>query len=136
MDKMKGNWHTVLFHTRNVFQPIQLEPIFHRARPKQPFNVSTMNFGDFIDFKSLSKDLRILDAKENTTHWNEIMELRVYKTQLNVIFYKTSHTRMDFNEIKLKRLKQNIEEFPLKMLNNKPNNISKEKWEDLRKLYW
>ena len=111
----------------DVFQPIQLEPIFHGARPKQPYKVSTMNFDDFIDFKSLSKDLKILDAKENTEHWNEIMELRVYKTQLNVIFYKTSHTRMYFNEIKLKRLKQNIEEFPLKMLNNKPNNISKEK---------
>ena len=41
---------------------------------------------------------------------------------------------MKWNDIKLKRLKQNIEEFPLKMLNNKPNNISKRKWKDLCKL--
>ena len=93
-----------------------------------------MYFDEFIDFKSLSKDLRILDAKDNTEHWNDIMELRVSKIHPNVILYKTSHTQKDFNEIKLKRLKHSIEEFPLKMLNDKPNNISKEKWEDLNKL--
>ena len=52
-----------------------------------------MYFDEFIDFKSLSKDLRILDAKDNTEHWNDIMELRVSKIHPNVILYKTSHTQ-------------------------------------------
>lgn len=120
----------------NIYQPQQLLPVFSLARPKQPYIVHQLQFDDFLDFKSLSKSLRILDARRESINgevfpWNSIMELRVRKEQPSKIFYKTSH---DLKTISLKRLSQNVKDYEITKLNTDRNKISKEKYQDLMSL--
>ena len=94
----------------DLFQPSQLTTVFSLARPKQPYIIHQLQFDDFWDFKTLSKDLRILEARrssgsEGTFNWNRVMELQVSKQHLDKVFYKTSHSEQEFKSLSLKRLK-------------------------------
>ena len=60
--------HSAINHplksAEDVFHPLELGPIFKLARP--PYIVHQLDFDDFLDFKTLSKDLRILNAPRQT----------------------------------------------------------------------
>ena len=63
------------------------------ARLTQPYQVVHLQYEDFLDFKKLSVDLRILNVRrysesEEDINWNNMMELRVTKEQPATIFYK------------------------------------------------
>jgi len=122
----------------DLFLPSQLTTIFALARPKQPYMVHSLQWDDFFDFKTLSKDLRILEARRASDageiNWNSIMEIRVTKSHLDTIFVKTSHLDTQFKSLFLKRLKKPVKDHNLHKLNTGLNNISKEKFQDLSSL--
>ena len=117
----------------DVFQPIQLEPIVHGAR-KKPYTVNMLQYDSFLDFKSMAKDLRILESRDEKVDWNDIMEVQVLAKHPNTVFYKTSHNDVAFSEINLKRLSKPAGQFQAKQLNQQPPKIPKAKWIDLVKL--
>ncbi|KAG5876383.1 hypothetical protein JTB14_022653 [Gonioctena quinquepunctata] len=51
-------------HAGDLFVPTQLHTIFKLARRQRPYDVFPLGFEDFIDFKKLSLDLRILKSRE------------------------------------------------------------------------
>lgn len=65
------------------------------AKSKYPYNVVPMSYNDFLDFKTLSKELRILWIRETelgkTMRWTNIMEVKVGKQQPMTNFFKYSH---------------------------------------------
>lgn len=67
----------------SIFMPSQLHPVIRLARKKSPYNVIPMTYKDFKDFKSLSKELRILSIKESESgrrlKWTDIKEIQVRK---------------------------------------------------------
>lgn len=128
--------HSALVTAGNLYQPSQLLPVFRLARPKQPYIIHQLQFNDFLDFKSLSKALRILDAPRDSggneqLPWNSIMELCVRKDHPTKIYFKTSHTDKDFQVISLKRLSQSVSDFELTLLNKEKTKLSKDKYQDL-----
>ncbi|GFN91911.1 hypothetical protein PoB_001841700 [Plakobranchus ocellatus] len=77
--------------------------------PTNPYKVHLMQYGDIVDFKSLSAELPILDTRkdcdnEDTVTWGSIMELGVPKKPPQTIFYKTSHSDLNFKSVSFKRL--------------------------------
>lgn len=99
-------------HSGNLFVPSQLLPIFKLARRKQPYIVNKMEHTDFLDFKDLSKQLRVLSIREddnkNKVNWTEISEFKVEKKEANKIFYKLSHCDETYRSITLKRNQESI----------------------------
>ena len=81
--------HNAISHAHknagSVFLPSQVTSIMSLARPSKPFLVTQMQFeDDFIDFKSLYKHLRIIDAgREEDFTWNSIMELKCFEKTAN-----------------------------------------------------
>ncbi|GFO37803.1 serine/threonine-protein kinase ulk4 [Plakobranchus ocellatus] len=75
-----------------IFLSSQLTTIFALAWPKQPYVIHSLQWDDFWDLKSLSKDLRVLEARRGSdaeqTNWNDIMEMYVTKSHLETIFVK------------------------------------------------
>ncbi|CAG9818216.1 unnamed protein product [Phaedon cochleariae] len=67
-------------HAGNLFIPSQLYPVFKLARKQQPYDLIPLQFDDILDFKTLSKELRILNIKTTETgetfKWNDIMEFK------------------------------------------------------------
>lgn len=122
----------------NLFLPSQLYPIVRLARRKQPYCVHTLQHSDFLDFKKLSQDLRILSIKTSETgdpiKWNDIMELKVTKSQPLTIFFKTSHLQKDYGCFKLKRQQLNLQGLPLQALNSEPRKIDAKKYRNLKSL--
>ena len=59
--------HSAIGHALNnsgdLFFPSQISPVVSLARPKKPYIVNRMQYDDFLDFKTLSKELRILEAR-------------------------------------------------------------------------
>ena len=59
--------HSAISHALNnagdLFVPLQISPVVFLARPKQPYIVNRMQCDDCLDFKTLSKELRILEAR-------------------------------------------------------------------------
>ena len=117
----------------DIFQPCQLEPIIHGARAN-PYRVHMLQSDMFIDFKTLAKDLRILDSRSEKVDWNQIMEVKVSADHTDKIFYKTSHLQSEFSEICLKRLSKPVCQYRPHQLNTEPPKISKSKYNDLMKL--
>lgn len=122
----------------DIFLPAQLYPIVRLARRNQPFNVHPMEFADFLDFKKLSKDLRILNVNTaesgQSIKWNRIMEFRVVKKQPTTVFFKTSHLETQYQRLTLKRLTTNVKEVHPQQLNSEPIKISYLKYRDLKSL--
>lgn len=136
-DSVHSSISTALKKAGNLFTPSQLVPVFSLARRNNI--VHQLQYEDFSDFKLLSKDLRILNARNDSEDgivpWNSIMELKVNRMHPNTIFYKTSHLDLDYSELPLKRLKDNyLQNYVLKKLNTEPNKLSKEKYKDLMSL--
>lgn len=125
---------TVMKRSGDLFVPSQLVPVFSLARRHQNI-VHQLQHEDFLDFKTLSQDLRVLNSRKESEDgfvlWADIMELKVVKGSPDKIFYKKSHLAEDFSEISLKRVKESVTSYRLKPLNREPNKISKEKYQDL-----
>lgn len=74
---------TAIDNAGDIYVPAQLVPIFRLARRKNPYTVHTLQAADFLDFKTLSKDLRVLsiraDDQGNVMDWTKITQLMVKK---------------------------------------------------------
>ena len=120
----------------DLFVPSQISPVVSLVRPKQPYIVNSMQFDDFLDFKTLSKELRILEARrasdtEESFAWSRVMELQVTKSKPDEILYKTSSFDTSYKVLSLKRLPKSEQEHSVQTLNTGLNNVSKEKFSDL-----
>ena len=131
--------HSAIGHALNnagdLFVPSQISPVVSLARPKL-YIVNRMQFDDFLDFKTLSKELRILEAcrasdTEESFAWSRVMELQVTKSKPDEILYKTSHFDKSYKVLSLKRLPKSVQEHSVQTLNTGLNNVSKEKCNDL-----
>ncbi|CAH2019609.1 unnamed protein product [Acanthoscelides obtectus] len=72
----------------------KLYPIISLARINSPYKVVPMKFSDFKDYKSLSKDLRILSIRTSESgknvKWTDVMEVLVTQASPLKIFFKNS----------------------------------------------
>lgn len=105
---------------------------------KKPYVVHTPQSVDFIDFKLLSKDLRILsirsDDQGGTVDWTRITEIMVKSNETNRIFFKTSHVQDEYRSLTLKqRYPINITDELPKLYSQTPK-IAKDKYDDLLSL--
>ncbi|KAG5864145.1 hypothetical protein JTB14_022009 [Gonioctena quinquepunctata] len=124
-------------HAGDLFVTAQLHTIFKLARRQRPYDVFPLGFEDFIDFKKLSLDLRILKSREtdDAIKWNDIMEVKVSKLHPDTLFFKSSHNQQEYSKITLKRQKKiNLKTVILRPLNEEPNKIGKAKYKDLMSL--
>ncbi|KAG5886847.1 hypothetical protein JTB14_035864 [Gonioctena quinquepunctata] len=122
------------WHEGDLFVPAQLHTIFKLARRQRPYEVFPLGFEDFIDFKKLSLDLRIIKSREtdDAIKWNDIMEVKVSKLHPDTLFFKSSHNQQKYSKITLKRQKKiNLKTVILRPLNEEPNKIGKAKYKDL-----
>lgn len=125
----------------DLFLPSQVATVMSLARPQNPYLVDQMAFKDFLDFKGFSKELRILESgrasgsqEDHFGGWSNIMELKVTKQDSDKIFYKMSHSDIEYKIMSLKRLQKRIKDVTLKSLNTDHTNISREKYTDLQAL--
>lgn len=126
-------------HAGDLFVPSQLVPVMKLARSSNPYEVIQMESSDFLDFKTFSKDLRILQVRKDnqdgsSINWTDVVEIGVRKTKPNEIFFKTSHLQERERSITLKRLNDDPFEKPLGHLNNVQPKISADKFKDLMSL--
>lgn len=130
---------TAIKNTGDLYVPAQLVPIIRLARRKNPYIVHSLQFSDFLDFKTLSQNLRILNRRNDdngcSINWTAIMELMVKKNDSNKIFFKMSHASADYRTL---TLTQNIKEDhllkPLSPLYKEQIKITKAKYDDLNSL--
>ena len=132
-----------LKHEGDLYIPSQVVTVMSLARPSNPYIVKQLQFEDFLDFKGLSKDLRILESgkasgsqEDGFGGWGNIMELKVTKQHPDKIFYKPSHNDSAYKIMSLKRLNKSVKDISLtlKRLNTGRTNISREKYTDLQTL--
>lgn len=121
-----------------VFVPSQLVPIFKLARRNNPYIVHSLNSGEFLNFKQLSRDLRILsvrkDDKGSGVDWTRMREVMVTKKHTTKIFFKDSHLLKEYRSITLQnRQRVSPSNRPL-CLNHTPPKISLAKFNDLMSL--
>ncbi len=137
-DSVHSTISTALKGSGDVFVPEELVPIFRLARRKRPYIVRPLQFDDFLDFKSMSTDLNVLntrDTDKENVNWTKVMEFRVMKTEPDTIFFKTSHTQESYKTLSLKRQQnQYLKTEKVSKLNVKPVEISLDKIRDLQSL--
>lgn len=126
-----------LKHSGNLYIPSQLYPVIRCSRAKKPYDVIPMSFRDFLDFKSFSKELRILSVRESDSNkpikWTDIMNLMVKKEEPMSIFFKYSHNDNFYDKIVLKQ-RLPLSDVTLKPLNSGRIPLSKKKYDDLTSL--
>lgn len=127
---------TAMKNVGQVSVPSQLIPIFKLARKMKPYLVKVLEHDDFLDFKLLSQELRILNVRTDSEtsekiNWTQMMEIMVEKESPSTIFYKTSHTDDHYKSIILKRQQVQMKDVTLKRLNKGPRKLSKEKYNNL-----
>lgn len=122
----------------DIFVPSQLPPIFRLARRNKPYVVKVLTYTDFLDFKKLSADLRILSIREDDEgrclNWTEMMEFSVKKTEPEKIFFKNSHGEEIPRSLSLRRQVSVFLREEIGLLNPTPPKISIEKYNDLLSL--
>lgn len=120
----------------DLFTPSQLVPVFRLARQKKPYQVYTLNFDDFLNFKKLSEDYRIKSIRNDDDgknfKWTEIFEFFVKKDTPNKLFFKTSHLDTRYRAITIKRKTGGT--ITLSKLNKEPRAIPLPKYNDLMAL--
>lgn len=123
----------------NVTIPSQLIPIFRLAR-NPPYTVHEMQYNEFLDFKELSKNLRILKCRETTANedlnWTNFMEIFVERNKNPTkkpyeIKFKNSHRENEYHTIELKGRSIKIKGYELRPSNKDPNKLEKDKYNDL-----
>ncbi|CAG9766085.1 unnamed protein product [Ceutorhynchus assimilis] len=120
----------------DLFTPSQLVPVFRLARRNKPYKVYHLNYNDFLDYKTLSEDLRIKSIKTDDTgtefKWSDVFEFLVKKKNPNKIFFKTSHVDKQYRSMSLKR--QMRHSLTVKKLNKEQRPLSLLKYENLMSL--
>lgn len=118
----------------DLFVPSQLAPVIKLARRKNPYIVHSLTSTDFLDFKTLSNNLKILavrkDDEGGTVDWKQIREIMVQKSSNNKIFFKNSHLQNMYQCITLKRTAVNVRAQPPSLNPDLPK-ISTKKYNDL-----
>lgn len=129
---------TAIDNAGDLFVPSQLVPVFKLARRKKPYVVHTPQTSDFLDFKLLSKNLRILsirsDDQGGTMDWTKVTEIMVNKNEANRIFFKTSHLQEEHRSLTLKQRHPMTAIGEPPRLYSHPPKISKDKFDDLLSL--
>ncbi|GFO41244.1 hypothetical protein PoB_006774900 [Plakobranchus ocellatus] len=81
---------TALQSAGNVFLPSQLLTIFALVRANDLYTVEPLQWEDSLDFKTVARELRILDARKDSNAeeivWSKIMEMGVSKQHFYTIF--------------------------------------------------
>ena len=132
--------NSALERAGDIFVPSQLSTIIKMARRKQSYRVHTLEYFDFLNFKKLSEDLKILSIRKDDDNsglpinWNNVMEMRVTKASPSTIFFKTSHLENQYRSISLKRQHVHLTQSEPEKLNSEPNRLSREKYADLMSL--
>lgn len=94
-----------------------------------------MKHTDFLDFKDLSKKLRVLSIREddnkNKVNWTDISEYKVEKKEDNKIFYKLSHCDETYRSITLNRIQVNVLNLPVEKLNKERPKVIALKYDNL-----
>ncbi|CAG9762540.1 unnamed protein product [Ceutorhynchus assimilis] len=122
----------------DLFLPSQLAPILKLARRNNPYIVHLLTSDDFINFKKLSQDLKIVSARKddagNSVDWKNVREVMVTKDRTGNIYFKNSHLQEDYRYISLNRTALSPCSLPPRL--NHPNGpkISAEKYKDLMDL--
>lgn len=120
--------------------PSQLHPIFRLARRGNPYKVVPLQSQDFLDFKQLSKDLRILKEREIegstdfVLDWKQMAEIKITKQNLHEMQFKISHNEESYQKLLLKRQKVNLSKIKVAKLNSTALNITKAKYNDMLSL--
>lgn len=119
----------------DVHVPSQLNPIFRLARIKKPYDVVTMDYSDFLNFKKLSTDLKLLSIRKDDSgepiNWTEMVEYRVEKGEPFKLFFKNKHTDKNYRSLTLKRPVVSLLTGEISKLNTTPPKIPQNKYEDL-----
>lgn len=127
---------TAIDNAGDLYVPAQLIPVFHLARRKNPYTVHTLQSRDFLDYKKMSKDLRILsirrDDQGNSVDWTKMQQIMVKKTDTDKIFFKTSHLEETFKSLTLK-IRCQAQQEPHQTYSEPPM-IAKDKYDDLMSL--
>lgn len=121
-----------------IFLPAQLVSIFRLSRRKNPYKVNSLLGSDFLNFKLLSQNLRILSVRQddliNDFNWTKMVEFRVIRDQLTKLYFKTSHLEANYRSITLKRNVLDFLQGPVAALNKSPIKLSEKKYTDLMAL--
>lgn len=74
----------------DIYHLSQLHPIIRSARRQQPYHVILLKYDDFLDFKSLSNEHRILlvrkTEKRYNIKWPEVMQIMLTKNLQRLCF--------------------------------------------------
>ena len=126
--------HSAITHaikkSGDVFQTVQLETIIQSAR-SNPYRVHLLDYDKFLDYKSMSRELRILQSRTEKVDWGDIMEVMVTAKYPD---NKICHSKEEFSYILLERLPKPVSMFHPDQLYKERPKISKAKHEDLMKL--
>lgn len=137
-DSAHSTISSALAKSGDLFLPSQLHPIVRLARRSHPYDVHPLESKDFLNFKKLSKDIRILNVSVaesgEAIKWKEIMEFKVLKKQPMTVFFKTSHLEEQYQRLQLKRLPGNANQVHPETLNSELLKISLLKYRDLQSL--
>lgn len=136
-DSAHSTIENAINHSGDLFMPSQLVSVIRisRTRPR-PYIVKHMESAEFLNFKKLSTDLRILKIRKDNEQgdhikWNEMKEILVEKNAPQEVKFKTSHLQENFRSFSLGRIQEDIFSQDLAVLNKIPPKISNEKYNDL-----
>ena len=89
--------HSAITHaikkSGDVFQTVQLETIIQSARSNHPYRVHLLDYDKFLDYKTMSRELRILQSRTEKVDWGDIMEVMVTAEYPDRVFFKTCHSK-------------------------------------------
>nr|CAH7753157.1 unnamed protein product [Callosobruchus chinensis] len=116
-----------------IMVPSQLIPVCRLARKKNPYSVHALATEDFLDFKSLATDLRLLSVRQdddgNTLDWRKMYEFKVEKSTPNKLYFKDTHLTETYRAITLKkRCKVSLNDMCVQKLNKEPPKIAGDKY--------
>lgn len=125
----------------DLFVPSQLTPIISLARRRQPYHVHPMETQDFLDFKDVAKELKLLGVREDNENisvsWPNMVQWQFNKDDPNRMYFKRSHLEPDYSSLSIGangRRKLNTVDClkkTLKVLSQEPPKISVDKYKDL-----
>lgn len=125
----------------DLFVPSQLTPIISLARRRQPYHVHPMETQDFLDFKDVAKELKLLGVREDNENisvsWPNMVQWQFNKDDPNTMYFKRSHLEPDYSSLSIGangRRKLNTVDClkkTLKVLSQEPPKISVDKYKDL-----
>lgn len=123
----------------DIFVPAQIATTIILARRSQPYVLHDLSFQDFLDFKDLSKNIRLLTIRKDnesgdTIDWTQICEYKVVKAYPDTIFFKKSHLDSNYRSLSIKRQNNNKLRERVNQVYSQPPKLSRDKYNDLMSL--